>query len=267
MTTISIVYSSLYSDIKRHLSIIGKRERDKQGKNIFSAITLSSAEDDILGSYLQSGANSIISALSQLLSMCSITQSTATAILRGTRSDHVSTGIQRGVRDYCIYFTVAEYLAMDFPELAKKYYDLAERTKGDVFVLAFSKQPPTSSGADPSGGGDSGGGDSGTVSTTIAATQDGESVWGFDVPAATILSMYLLHDNLTASVGSSVTLRIKSGSDVVSIGINLPYSFTPSLIEKIEDDYSEATLRFTPPMDQDGSITSSSVLTLTTSNN
>lgn len=269
MSTITVTFSSLRPDVKRHLSIMGKRERDKQGKNIFASITLGSPEEDIIDVYLQSGANSILSALSQLLFSYNVSATTAEATFKYTRSSHVVSGVQKGISSYCVYFAVCEYLAMDFPELAKKYYDLAERTRRDVIMLAFSKLPPNSSGVDydyDSGGDDSGGGSSTPESLTVSATQD-DGVYGFDVPASTIISMYELNDYLKASAGSSVTLRIKAGSSVVSTGISLPYTFTEELINTIHNDYGSSTLRFTPPMEQTGSITSSSVLTLTTNNN
>ena len=51
--TITIGYADIKSKVKKHFSIIGKRLSDKQGNILFTGVTLSSTEEDILKQYVK----------------------------------------------------------------------------------------------------------------------------------------------------------------------------------------------------------------------
>jgi hypothetical protein len=246
---------------------MGKRERDKQGKNIFASITLGSPEEDIIDVYLQSGANSILSALSQLLFSYSVNATTAEATFKYTRSSHVVSGVQKGISSYCVYFTVGEYLAMDFPELAKKYYDLAERTRRDVIMLAFSKLPPNSSGVDYDydSGGDSGDDDGQTVVYNAEESQYSEGTYVFKVPASAILTMYNSAGALRVMCSTAnVPFALSAGDfSVLSSTITPTHDFTSAEISNI-NSFASQDITFTPTGLNASDITANSTLTLTT---
>lgn len=55
--TINITISSLKSEIKGNLAMVGKRLPTKDGSTLFTSTTLSKAEDDYLASYIRKGVS------------------------------------------------------------------------------------------------------------------------------------------------------------------------------------------------------------------
>jgi len=142
MATISL--SGVSADIKRHLSIIGKRLYTKDGKNMFSDITVSSAEQPqsggIFDHYVAAAAQNIAGALAQF-----VTSYSDTSIeVSGTRwNAHVTSAVQNAAKSYALFFSVGEYLAMTHPELAEKYYRDAQGMMNTIITTAYHKEPPT----------------------------------------------------------------------------------------------------------------------------
>ena len=144
MATISL--ANIDSDIKRHLSIIGKRLYDKEGKNLFSNITVSSAEPGIFTQYIAAAAQNIAGALSPFVTSYNDT----TITLTGSRfNTELEKALQNAGKSYAILFTVGEYLAMTHPELAEKYYRDALGMMNTIVATAYKKKSPTVATADP----------------------------------------------------------------------------------------------------------------------
>ena len=137
MATIDI--SNIEGDIKRHLSVIGKRLYDKEGKNLFSNITVSSAEPSIFTQYISAAAQNISGALAQF-----VTSYTDTTInVDGTRwNTALVNSVTNAAKSYAVFFSVGEYLAMTHPELAEKYYRDANGMMQTIMTLAYHKNPP-----------------------------------------------------------------------------------------------------------------------------
>lgn len=143
MATISL--TDVKGKVKKHLSVIGKRLYDKEGKNLFSNITLSSAEDGIIDHYVATAAQNIAGALAQFVTTYSDTSIT----VDGSRWDaQVASAVQNAAQSYAMLFSVGEYLAMTHPDLAEKYYRDAIAMMGTIVTSAFHKDPPTAA-ADP----------------------------------------------------------------------------------------------------------------------
>jgi hypothetical protein len=78
----TITISTVISAIKRHLSIIGKRLYNKEGKNMFSDITLSSAEDtQILTQYITTSAQNVEALLKQFITASTINNYVRTKVM------------------------------------------------------------------------------------------------------------------------------------------------------------------------------------------
>lgn len=138
----TITLTGIDSDIKRHLSIIGKRLYDKEGKNLFSNITVSSNEDTIFTQYISAAAQNIAAALAHFVTSASNTSITVT----GSRwNTNLTTALQEAGKSYAVLFTVGEYLAMSHPELADKYYRDAQTMLNTLVSIAYNKVAPTSS--------------------------------------------------------------------------------------------------------------------------
>ena len=132
--------SGVSAEIKKHLSIIGKRLYDKDGKNLFSNITVSSAEDGIFTHYISAAAQNIAGAIAQFVTSYSDTSIT----VNDARWDsHVATALSKAAQSYALLFSVGEYLAMTHPELAEKYYRDAQGMMNTIIATAYHKDPPS----------------------------------------------------------------------------------------------------------------------------
>ena len=138
--------SILISAIKRHLSIIGKRLYNKDGKNMFSDITLSSAEDtQILSQYINASAQDIESVLKQFIT-ASAYGNTIDITIQNTRGDaDFEPRTQAMAESYITLNSVGEYLSMAHPELAQKYQRDAQQRLQSLVLYVYSKKSPITS--------------------------------------------------------------------------------------------------------------------------
>lgn len=138
-----ITISSLISDVKRHLSVIGKRLYDKQGNNLFANVTLSSAEDTaILTQYITSAAHDIEAALKQFISQADY-GNTISMNISNTRGDSdFETRTNDMARAYITRSAVGEYLSMLHPDIAQKYHRDAQQRMETLIAYVFYKKPP-----------------------------------------------------------------------------------------------------------------------------
>ena len=136
--------ATLISAIKRHLSIIGKRLYSKDGKNMFSDITLSSAEDtQILTQYINASAQDIESVLKQFVTT-STYGATISMTIQNTRGDaDFEPRTQAMVESYITLNSVGGYLSMLHPDLAQKYQRDAQQRLESLVAYVFYKKPPT----------------------------------------------------------------------------------------------------------------------------
>ena len=137
--------SSLMSAVKRHLSIIGKRLYNKEGKNLFSDITLSSAEDtQILTQYIHASAEDVEAACRQFVTSFALTGPDVVIELTNTRASlDFPSRCEELVTSYIVLNTVGEYLSMMHPDLARKYHDNAAQRMEALLVYVIYKNPPT----------------------------------------------------------------------------------------------------------------------------
>ena len=145
----TITVSSIISDIKRHLSTIGKRFYSKEGKNLFSDITLSSAEDvQLLTQYINSSAQDVEAALKQFITASSY-GATISMTIRNTRGDSdFETRAQALVVSYVTLNSIGEYLGMTHSDLSQKYQRDAQQKIETLVSYVFYKKTPTAT-ADP----------------------------------------------------------------------------------------------------------------------
>lgn len=154
--SINVTFANLYPDIQRHLSLIGKRLHNKNGENMFSAVTLSSAEKDIMAQYMQQGAENVVAAIQQFVSNYIETTTGVTFHVTNTRWNDIQApnfypAFIKAFNSYLINYTLSEYLSMNFPELAKKYIQAALNFLTALIHLVFFKAPPApSDGEQPS---------------------------------------------------------------------------------------------------------------------
>ena len=139
----TITISTVVSNIKRHLSIIGKRLHGRDGKNMFSDITVSSAEEPIFQQYVMAAAQNVEALLRQLITSYSQTADSITIEMENSRGSTQFDGrCSELITSYMTFFSVGEYLAMTHPDLAAKYQKAADNTIQSLTAYAFSKKPP-----------------------------------------------------------------------------------------------------------------------------
>ena len=146
----TITISTVISAIKRHLSTIGKRLYHKEGKNMFSDITLSSAEDtQILTQYINSSAQDIEAVLKQFITASTYNGTTIAMTITNTRGDSdFDTRVQALSDSYVTLNSIGEYLSMVHPDLAQKYQRDAQQKIEALVGYVFYKKTPTAT-ADP----------------------------------------------------------------------------------------------------------------------
>lgn len=139
-----LTIANVISDIKRHLSIIGKRLYTKEGKNLFSDITLSSAEEtNILKQYINISAQEIEAMLKQFITSSTYTDDDITVTVANTRGDDdFEQRTQALSESFVTLNTIGEYLSMLHPELAQKYMSDARRKMESLITYVFYKEPP-----------------------------------------------------------------------------------------------------------------------------
>ena len=140
----TLTVSTIISAIKRHLSIIGKRLYNKDGKNMFSDITLSSAEDtQILTQYIHAAAQDVEAVLKQLITASTYGE-TISMTIQNTRGDSdFETRTKDFVESYVTLKAVGEYLSMMHPDIAQKYQRDAQQRLEMLIAYVFYKKPPT----------------------------------------------------------------------------------------------------------------------------
>lgn len=136
----TISLAGVDSSIQRHLSVIGKRLYNKEGKNLFSNITVSSNETSIFSDYISAAAQNIAAALAQFVT----TYANNSITINNARwSSSVALAVQNACVSYATLFSVGEFLAMTHPELAEKYYRDAQGMMNTIITSAYHKNPPT----------------------------------------------------------------------------------------------------------------------------
>lgn len=67
-TSTIIDISTIKNDVKKTLSLVGKRSVDRQGSTLFASVTLSSAEEDLIDSFLSEGVYLFFGELAPIVS-------------------------------------------------------------------------------------------------------------------------------------------------------------------------------------------------------
>lgn len=143
--TITIGYADIKSKVKKHFSIIGKRLSDKQGNILFTGVTLSSTEEDILKQYVKDAAETFVSSFSPLID--SYTDNTDDVVFTYQRN-RVSEGKANAFcslfKSYVVDYVAYSVLSMTYADSARKYADDMTNHVISALKLIFQKDAPTS---------------------------------------------------------------------------------------------------------------------------
>lgn len=143
--TITIGYADIKSKVKKHFSIIGKRLSDKQGNILFTGITLSSTEEDILKQYVKNAAETFVSSFSPLID--SYTDNTDDVVFtyqRNRMSEGKANAFCSLFKSYVVDYVAYSVLSMTYADSARKYADDMTNHVISALKLIFQKDAPTS---------------------------------------------------------------------------------------------------------------------------
>ena len=143
--TITIGYADIKSKVKKHFSIIGKRLSDKQGNILFTGVTLSSTEEDILKQYVKDAAETFVSSFSPLIA--GYTDNTDDVVFtyqRNRVSESKANAFCSLFKSYVVDYVAYSVLSMIYADSARKYADDMMNHVNSALKLIFQKDAPTS---------------------------------------------------------------------------------------------------------------------------
>lgn len=143
--TITIGYADIKNKVKKHFSIIGKRLSDKQGNILFTGVTLSSTEEDILKQYVKDAAETFVSSFSPLIA--GYTDNTDDVVFtyqRNRVSEGKANAFSSLFKSYVVDYVAYSVLSMAYADSARKYADDMTNHVNSALKLIFQKDAPTS---------------------------------------------------------------------------------------------------------------------------
>lgn len=143
--TITIGYADIKSKVKKHFSIIGKRLSDKQGNILFTGVTLSSTEEDILKQYVKDAAETFVSSFSPLIAGYTDNTDDVTFTYQRNRvSEGKANAFCSLFKSYVVDYVAYSVLSMTYADSARKYADDMTNHVVSASKLIFQKDAPTS---------------------------------------------------------------------------------------------------------------------------
>ena len=143
--TITIGYADIKSKVKKHFSIIGKRFSDKQANILFTGVTLSSTEEDILKQYVKDAAETFVSSFSPLIAGYTDNTDDVTFTYQRNRvSEGKANAFCSLFKSYVVDYVAYSVLSMTYADSARKYADDMTNHVNSALKLIFQKDAPTS---------------------------------------------------------------------------------------------------------------------------
>ena len=143
--TITIGYADIKSKVKKHFSIIGKRLSDKQVNILFTGVTLSSTEEDILKQYVKDAAETFVSSFSPLIAGYTDNTDDVTFTYQRNRvSEGKANAFCSLFKSYVVDYVAYSVLSMTYADSARKYADDMTNHVVSALKLIFQKDAPAS---------------------------------------------------------------------------------------------------------------------------
>ena len=143
--TITIGYADIKSKVKKHFSIIGKRLSDKQVNILFTGVTLSSTEEDILKQYVKDAAETFVSSFSPLIAGYTDNTDDVTFTYQRNRvSEGKANAFCSLFKSYVVDYVAYSVLSMTYADSAMKYADDMTNHVNSALKLIFQKDAPAS---------------------------------------------------------------------------------------------------------------------------
>lgn len=141
--TINLNYTALQEKVERSLSVIGKRTVDDKGERLFTDITVSSRETEIINDYFR---QAVIDLAAELTAFISAGNDTSITIDFPTNhSDALDTFVTQSCEAYCVSYALASWFNVTAPRLTEKYTADCTRQIAALHRLIHEKTAPENS--------------------------------------------------------------------------------------------------------------------------
>lgn len=144
---ITLDSNTLAGEVKRSLSIIGKRSVDDKGEPAYKDITLGSLEDPLLADYFRQAVIDISTETAAFITAASDTQITLT--FPTNHNTVLETFIQQSCEAYCVSYALWSWLTITAPRIASRYLEDCKRQIGSIIRLIHDKKSPTAAASSP----------------------------------------------------------------------------------------------------------------------
>ncbi len=144
---ITLDFTTLAGEVKRSLSIIGKRSIDEQGNLMFKDITLGSLEEPLLEDYLQQAVIDLVTESDAFVTAS--TDSSMTLTFPTNHNDALNPAITKVCKAYCVSYALYSWFSVVAPKLQEKYMGDCRRQAGALIRLIHSNKAPTVSSESP----------------------------------------------------------------------------------------------------------------------
>lgn len=144
---ITIDWNNVENAVKKHLSIIGKRQKDNNG-GLFAGVTLSTEEEKVMKHYINAAAETFAGEMSPLITYYNsgdflIFTLTNSRWANGT--DGRTVPFEGNFMGYVVAYVANAILGMNYPELAKKYEsDMTNHLNAAIKLIYIKKEPSVS---------------------------------------------------------------------------------------------------------------------------
>ena len=146
---ITIDWSHVKNAVKKHLSIMGKRQKNPEGNTAFAGITLSSAEEDVMKQYINAAVETFVGEMAQLVTYYDsgdfLTFKIKNSRWAGTETS-VTVPFEGNMIGYVVAYVSNAVLGMNYPDLSKKYESDMINHLNAAIKLVFVKTEPANSG-------------------------------------------------------------------------------------------------------------------------
>lgn len=144
---ITFDFATLATEVKRSLSIIGKRSIDEQGNLMFKDITLGSLEEPLLNDYFQQAVIDLTTETDTFITASTDTSLTLT--FPTNHNDALNPAITKVCKAYCVSYALYSWFSVVAPKLQEKYMGDCRRQAGALIRLIHNKKAPTVSSESP----------------------------------------------------------------------------------------------------------------------
>lgn len=144
---ITLDYTALQAKVERSLSVIGKRMTDDKGERLFTDITVSTKEKEIISDFFRQAVIDLAAELTAFISAS--TDTTITIDLPTNHSSALDTFITKSCEEYCVSYALASWFNVTAPRLTDKYTADCTRQAAAIVRLIHDKRAPQSAGSSP----------------------------------------------------------------------------------------------------------------------